>query len=177
MVPPIFDYDGSLEFAAAIYGYAGELDSSSRSRAWQRDASLDAWQGTYGDDHRLRAEIEDAVVANTIEAMERCGRDWAEAWRRAVDDMNEFAYGEAVREQAAYDNERAQHWLQSYYQWLADDTGTYYLPPQPAPGVVHKPVAAWAPVAPAFAASGSWFAHYERVGDDMVANYKTGPAY
>lgn len=177
MSPPIFDFEGSLAFAAKIVAYADTVRANSDARSGARNAAHDAWQGPYGDDHRTRAEDEDAAAEATAEAMVQCGRDWAMAWQSAAVEMNEFAYDEAVKIQEDLNDRRMTAWSYAYRRWASDPDRTDSPPRAPVLGTVEYPEGVDVPASPAFTVSELPFAHYELVGTTTEVTYQSGPPY
>lgn len=190
MARPTFDYDASLAFARRLWQGSEVSERTAASRSTARDNALATWRGPLGNRFRANAARNDALLLNTTIQLKEEAVQWGESWARAVNDMNDELYNEAIEAQERYIAMRRAEELReiAYYDrmWAAnvdpDEPQVYsnpardsarwiYVDPSAAAVYVQRPET-FGPVGPpAFRSAGGFLAQYYRAGDYLAISY------
>lgn len=191
MARPTFDYHGSLACARSLWAFSNNARSTGAVRGAARDTALAAWLGPYGDNFRGRARAEDGQLISVSSQLQDDASAWGTAWGRAVNDMNDAVYAEAIeaqqtyiaREKAAEAREIAhvQHFLDMNYDpeidgapptnYAAANAKWTHVSPGDAPAYVEKPRFFGPSGPPGFPTPGGFLAQYFRSGDELSISY------
>ena len=190
MARPVFDYDASLAFARRLWQGSEVAQQSAASRSGARDNALATWRGPLGNRFRAHARRNDALVDHATIQLKDDAVAWGASWARAVNDMNDELYNEAIEAQERYIAMRRAEEMReiAYYDrmWAAnvdpDDPQPYWNParanarwirvdPSAAAAYVQRPDS-FGPVGPpTFRSPGGFLAQYYRAGDDLSISY------
>lgn len=125
----VFDYDGSLQLARALWSAAQQVRDAARARNGLAAIALQKWSGPYAQQFstRMNGEAEDApLVAQSLEIEAQL---WAQAWKVAVDQQNKI---NRVRAIESTQDERG--WFERNVgdRFLGDDSADHVAPFVPA---------------------------------------------
>ena len=79
----VFDFEGSLDLARALWRLADEVESQDRAREGEFETAKKKWRGAYGDQFVVRRDEERTSVRTVIEGLRTDARSWAKAWADA----------------------------------------------------------------------------------------------
>ena len=93
-----FDWDGSLDLARKLWAFADDLSTAKPSRHADAETALKEWRGTYGEDFKTRADDEQTSLQSVITGLRGEAKQWAQAWKLAMDQQNRVLRARAVDE-------------------------------------------------------------------------------
>ena len=125
-----FDYDGALRLARSLWAFADDLEQAKGDRHEAAQRALRLWKGPFGTDFDGREESEQSSIRRVIDGLRTEADQWAEAWKRAMDEQNRRLYARRVERMK---EER------SRLEKIGDFFTGFDYPPEPAPVAKPKP--------------------------------------
>jgi hypothetical protein len=91
----VFDYDGALQLAGALWRLADDVDALADSRGCAALDATETWEGRYAAMFDLASDDANIRARGIATGLRLDAEAAAAAWARAMDDQNQINYGRA----------------------------------------------------------------------------------
>jgi hypothetical protein len=120
-----FDWDGSLELARKLWSFADDLSTAKPARKTDAETALRQWKGRFGDEFTTRADHEQTSFTSVITGLRNEAKQWAQAWKLAMDQQNRV-----LRARAVDKHNHDKSFLDKVGDFFGGDDN---IPPEPTP--------------------------------------------